>query len=173
MTSEARLVANILTVGVTDVAVIVACVFAFIKGRPAERYGAVLYFASSAGTFIIELVIGQDIPVIPVLLLDTAVAVGFLLLAIRYNNPWLGAAMMVKGLQLALHATHLTDFADANLGGANLYYLSLDAVSLIISVIIFGATLSGIRARRRAVARSETAADPSPIVLGAPTPPAV
>ncbi len=150
MTSEARLVVNIVTVSVTDFAVIGACVFAWIKGQPAERFGAALYFASSAGTLLYELAIGQDIPIIMTLLLDTTVAVGFLLLAIRYNNMWLGGAMLVKGMQLALHATHLTDVADAKFGPFDLYYLSLDAVSLLISLTIFGGTLSGIMARRRA-----------------------
>jgi hypothetical protein len=149
MTPEARFLLNLATFLLTEGAFIGACIFAWLKGRSAERYGGSLYAVSAAATLAFQISTGQDIPMVPMLILDSVVAVGFLILAIRYNNLWLGAAMMIKGLQLALHATHLTDAEDPHWGGANVYRLSLSAISLFISCTIIGGTFASIRLRRR------------------------
>ena len=66
--------------------------------------------------------------------------------------------MMIKGGQLALHGMHLTDTTDPTaLAGANLYYLALDLIGVMISLTIFLATLSSIRDRRRAASRRDAA----------------
>jgi hypothetical protein len=90
------------------------------------------------------------------LFLDAPVAVVFLVLAIRYNSLWLGAAMMFKGVQLSLHATHLTDEADSKIAGANVYSLELCFVSLLISAALIGGTFAAIRERRARRAVSAT-----------------
>ena len=150
MSSEARLFINITSLALTWGALLGACIFAWIKGRTAERYGASLYFFSAAATMGVSIATGQDLPIVPDLLFDAAVAFGFLALAIRYNNLWLGAALLLKGIQLAMHATRLTDEADPYIGKVNLYIVSLDLISFFISMTILGGTLSSLRERRRA-----------------------
>jgi hypothetical protein len=132
----------------------VACALAWWKGGPAERYGTSFYAVSVLGTVCLETLTGQATPVGEELFLDTAVAIGFLALAIRYNSLWLGAAMMVKGLQLAVHATHLTDGEDPTFLGFNLYAVSLNLISLIICLILIGGVVASIvqRRKRRAAA---------------------
>ncbi len=101
------------------------------------------------GTLGVEIITRQSTPVTAELFFDTAVAVGFLALAIRYNNLWVGAAMMVKGLQLAVHATRLTDGADTIAGGVNLYAASLNLISLVICLILTGGTFATMRQRAK------------------------
>ncbi len=153
MTSEARFFVNAAVVPLCTLLPLAACIFAWFKGGPPERYGSSLFTASVLGTMLAELITGQGTPVLQELFLDFGVAVGFLALAIRYNNLWLGAAMMVKGLQLAVHATHLTDAEDPMFLGFNLYAAILNLISLVICLILIGGTISAIRVRSKRRAR--------------------
>jgi hypothetical protein len=157
MSSEARLSLNILTFLVVDGALIGACIFAWLKGRPAERYGALAYALAALASLALSVLAKWEMPMLPTLGLDGLVAVVFLVLAVRYNNLWLGAAMMLKGVQLGLHATHLTTGADPRWAGANLYYLELCLVSVLISATLFAGTLAGMRERRRELAGRDQA----------------
>ncbi len=144
-----------------------ASLFAWLKGAQAEKFGSTIYAASVLGTTFIEMITGQATPVGEELFLDTAVAVGFLALAIRYNSLWLGAAMMAKGLQLAIHATRLTDGEDSFSGGVNLYALGLNVIALLIVGILVSGTIVTMTRRNRA--RRETIrikrAPPTPATL--------
>ncbi len=148
MTSEARFLLNVGVLGSVWGALIGACTFAWLKGRAAERFGASLYFFSALGFLGLVLITRDSMPVAAESLVDGAVAVGFLFLAVRYNKLWLGAAMVAKGVQLGLHATHMTELKDAYIGPFNLYTTSLDLVSILISGTIFAGTLADLRARR-------------------------
>jgi hypothetical protein len=154
MTSEARLLLNVAIVLLVDGVLVAACLYAWIKGTAAERYSALLYGLAALGTLVFEVATRQALPVMPMLALDAAVAIGFLVFAIRYNSLWLGAAMMLKGAQLALHGFHLTDLEDARFAGMNLYAVFLDLISLLISSAIIGGTRASLRARRRLAAPS-------------------
>ena len=145
MTSEARLILNIGFVALVDGTLLAACALAWWKGGPSERIAAGLYLFSAIGSAALGLVFAGKAIVVPELFLDVLVAVGFLVLAVRYNNLWLGSAMMLKGVQLGLHATHLTEMSDMHIGKYNVYVLSLDAVSVLISLTL----LSGVIARRK------------------------
>jgi len=142
---------DILIPALGDMVFIGPALFAWFKGGPAERYGAALYMASVLGGIFPVMIAGYNLPSLAELVLDGLVAAGFLWLAIRYNSLWLGAAMMIKGVQLGLHAMHLTDTTDPrSFHGANLYLLALDVVSLMISLTIFFAALASMRTRRKA-----------------------
>lgn len=130
-------------------AIIFVLGFALLRGRSAEKYGALVYFASVVLSTIVNVVWSSDRAVIFEMTCDAAAAVGFLLLALRFNSLWLGAAMMVKGVQLALHATHLTDHQDLVVAGTNVYALGLTLISFVILGIIFGGTLASVRHGRR------------------------
>lgn len=149
MTSEARFLVNVLAQAVIWGGIVGICAFAWFKGRPAERYGSSIFAASSFTTLGIQIWTGQSVPVVPEALLDTAVAVAFLVLAIRYNNLWLGAAMIVKGVQLAINGSHLTELDDAKVGGFNLYAASLNLITLVILLVFLAATLASVRERRK------------------------
>ena len=131
--------------------------FAMLKGRPSERYGAVVYLASVLISTLLNSVFLGAQAVVLEMVCDSCAAVGFLALALRYNSLWLGAAMMVKGVQLALHATHLTDGQDLVIAGTNVYALGLTFISFAILGIIFGGTLASVRERRRAPAETRSA----------------
>jgi hypothetical protein len=153
MTSEARLIWDIAIYGLFLGSVIGICGFAWWKGRPAEKYGALLYVLSLAATMVLEFGAGSLKPIVPELFFDGLAAIGFLYLAIRYNNLWLGAAMMLNGVQLALHATRLTETSEAGVSGSiNIYALGLTLVSFAILLVILGGTLAGLHVRRKSVA---------------------
>jgi len=148
MSSEARFIFNVCQLVLLLGVLITTLVVAWLKGRPAERWGATLYGTSFFGTMALEILTGQSLPVVPELFLDTLVALGFLGLAIYCNNLWLGAAMMIKGVQLGMHASHLTEINDPHFAGLNMYAVGLNLVSIMIMLTILGGTLAGIRARR-------------------------
>lgn len=149
MTSGAQFILGWSLVVVLDVLLLGSCVFAIVKGRPAERFGGALYLGSALLDTVVGLATGQTSPQVQELMLDALVAFGYLALAIRYNNLWLGAVMMLKGAQLALHAVHMTDDSDMHIGMWNLYVLALDFVSLLISSTLILGTLASLRERRR------------------------
>ncbi len=161
MTSEARFFVNVVVLGLGEILFVVSCLFAWIKGGAGERIGASVFCAAVLGTLAEEMITHQATPVLGELLLDTVAATAFLALAIRYNNLWLGTAMIVKGLQLALHATHLTDGDDPYLAGFNLYAASLNFLSDLTCLSLIAATLSAIKERRRRRARASQAASPA------------
>ena len=156
MDSGARFILDILVPATADGILIAPALFAWFKGGPAERYGGALYVSAIVGTLVLVM-FGYELPTLAELGLDAVVATGFLWLAIRYNSLWLGAAMMIKGLQLGLHAMHLTDMTDPTFKSFNLYLLSLDLISVMISMTIFLATLASMRARRKARAKRASA----------------
>jgi hypothetical protein len=149
MTSEARFLINITFMVSIDGLLVFSCLFAWLKGGPPERWGATLYFVSAVLSMAVAILTGDAYPEVAMLIFEGIVALGFLGLAIRYNSLWLGAAMMLKGVQLALHASHLTDSSDFKIGIFKIYPLLLDAVSTAISLTILFGTIASLRDRKR------------------------
>ena len=86
------------------VAIIAACALGLLKGGPAERVGAgVVLLISMAFVIVNELVPEFGRPV-PHLVLDGVLALAFLGLAVRYASLWIGAVMLLQGVQFSLHA---------------------------------------------------------------------
>jgi hypothetical protein len=123
--------------------------FAWTQGRGAERGGILVYAAAWIGVLAYELVTGDSFPIVPILILDAVVALAFLLLALRYNSLWLGAAMIFQGLGLGLHATHLTELDAPRLFGFNAYALGINLVSLLILLVLIGGTTASMLDRRK------------------------
>jgi hypothetical protein len=161
MTPEAHFLVNAAQFAMLLAALIGVTIFAWMKGEAAEKFGAAIYACSSFASFGLGAVLKQALMPTPEFFLDALVAFGFLVLAIRYNSMWLGAAMLLKGLQLALHAIHLTDTDDPHVAGLNVYGLGLNFLSLMMMACIFGGTLASMQIRRR----SRTA--PAPIAAQA------
>jgi len=158
---EARFLLNVAVLAFLFSALPAMCAFAWAKGGPAERYGSTLYCVSALGAMLVRLLIRQPLPPAFELIMDALVGVGFLLLALRYSSLWLGAAMMLKGVQLSLHATHLTDTVDAKIDGFNVYAASLNLITLSLIAVFFWATLANGRASRRSQADLEHPSDPA------------
>ena len=78
-------------------------------------------------------------PTVLLLMAESGAAIAFLVLALRFNSPWLGVCLLLKGLQLALDGIHLTDGADPVLYGFNLYAVGMNAISLLFLATFVGA----------------------------------
>jgi hypothetical protein len=80
---------------------LLACVFALAKGGTQERIGAAIILANLVATSVNETLIqSQQV----LLAIDALTAVALLPLTLRYASIWLGAVMLLYGLQFALHA---------------------------------------------------------------------
>jgi hypothetical protein len=79
---------------------LVACLFALLKGGPAERYGAAIILANLVTYSINELSWQSQVVSLAI---DALTAVLLLAVAIRYASVWLGAVMLLYALQFGLH----------------------------------------------------------------------
>lgn len=151
MTSEARLFLNLLTMAVMFSVLGAAWAYAWFRGRRPERYGATLYTACFIIMIVIETVTGERIPAVPTLFLDTGIAAAFLAFAVIYNSLWQGAALILQGIGLGLHAMHLTGSETVQPGQVDYYALGNNLVSVgILLTFVFG-TWAARRAMRRKI----------------------
>jgi len=81
--------------------------FAFWKGDLAVRLAAGTHLAVEVATFLLNPKIGDAGGESTLLAVDFASAVIFLLLAVRFANLWIGAAMILQSAQFSLHAYYL------------------------------------------------------------------
>jgi hypothetical protein len=122
--------------------------FAWWKGGSAERYGASLKLITSLVAFAVHHLLNQETISVALLVADGVLAVGFLILAIRYSSLWIGAAMLLQGGQFSLHAFYLV----AELPRDRLYAIANNLVTLAILLCILAGTVIAWRARIRAQA---------------------
>jgi len=83
------------------------CVLAWWKGGPAERTGALLIIGAAVAVWLSHNLLPPTIAGTALLVIDAAMAMGFLILAIRYASLWLGGAMLFQAAQFSLHAYYL------------------------------------------------------------------
>jgi hypothetical protein len=125
--------------GVSTLAVLLTCLFCGLLGRADDRLGAVVFglgwVAATVANWISGMPLGD--PHMPILVgvgIDGAVASAFLVLAIRHDNLWLGAASAFQGLQLAILALERSILADGALtpliGGLLIVHNSLNFVMM-------------------------------------------
>jgi hypothetical protein len=118
---------------------------AWWKGGPAERYGATLKLTTSLVALAVHLLLKQESISVALLVADGVLAVGFLLLAIRYASLWTGACMILQAGQFSLHAYYLV----SELQRDRLYAVANNLVTLGILVCILTGTLVAWRRRSR------------------------
>ena len=83
---------------------------ALLKGGPAERWGAVAMSAEWIAELMFDrLATFHRLAIVPTIGLDFVLALALLGLALRYGRLWLGAAMIVQSVMLALHSMALSD----------------------------------------------------------------
>jgi hypothetical protein len=88
-------------------AMLAVTAFAFWKGDVAVRWAAGVHLAAGVVTFTINPQFGDVGAESALLAVDFASAVVFLLLAVRFANLWIGAAMLLQAGQFALHSYYL------------------------------------------------------------------
>lgn len=88
-------------------ATLVVCGLAWVRGGPAERWGAAIVLGGSIASLVIQILLPAKIEAIALLLLEGLYGLSFLLLALRYTSPWLGGAMLLQAIQFSLHAYYI------------------------------------------------------------------
>ena len=86
------------------VAIIAAGLFGLLKGGHAERIGAGATLLISIAFVIVNELVAETGRPVPHLVLDGLLALVFLALAVRYASLWIGAVMLLQGVQFSLHA---------------------------------------------------------------------
>jgi hypothetical protein len=139
-------------------ALVLTCGFAIWKGSEAVRAGAVLILATWFVTLIASAVTRSYVPAIAFLASDGIMAAGLLFLAVRYSNWWMGTAMLLQAITLALHAGYFAaERDDLNRHVLHNYVLGKNLASGGLLLIILTATLSNVLRRSRAQAARPTA----------------
>lgn len=143
-------------------ALLVVCGFAIWKGSEALRAGAVLIIATWFVTLAASAVTRSYVPATAFLASDGILAVGLLFLALRYSNWWMGAAMLLQSLSLALHAGYFAaERADLSAHVLRNYILGKNLASAAMLLVILAATAASVLRRRARRASEPSAAMPS------------
>lgn len=143
-------------------ALLMICGFAIWKGSEALRAGAVLIVATWFVTLAASAITRSYVPAISFLASDGILAAGLLFLAVRYSNWWMGAAMLLQSLSLALHAGYFAaEQADLSAHVLRQYILGKNLASLAMLLVLLAATVVTILRRRSRDAAAPTPAMPS------------
>jgi hypothetical protein len=133
--------------------VLVVCGLAIWKGNQALRAGAILILVTWFVTLAASAITRSYVPAISFLASDGILAVGLLFLAVRYSNWWMGAAMMLQALSLALHAGYFAaERAELSHHVLHNYVLGKNLASLAMLLVILVATIVAARQRGRKAA---------------------
>lgn len=80
---------------------------AWWRGGAAERLAASLLITATILAKLISMLLPEAAQALSFLALDGALALGFLILSLRFVKSWLGIAMVLQGVQFSLHAYFL------------------------------------------------------------------
>ena len=127
---------------------------AFWKGGAAERLGVIVYFS-------VSIIHQLAMPTNPLSLLysyerlaaDLLIALGFLVLALRYSSLWLAGAMVAQGLATGIHGFHLEDEQinqQLLWHGMNVWIVANNLISSFVFWMLLGATIATWRKRAKA-----------------------
>lgn len=127
--------------------VIFSVAFAWWKGGAPERLGALLNGVICLSVPMIQSMTHESLHTLPILVADGALAVGFLILAIRYASLWLGAAMLLQAIAFSMHSALLLEVIEPGLA----YYAAMNAMSFgVLLSIIVGTAYAWVVRRRNA-----------------------
>jgi len=147
------------------VALFGCCGLALWKGGPAERGGAMLICGTWLAAMLGLALSREYVMAIPFLVSDAVLAVGLLILAIRYSNWWVGAAMLLQATGLSFHAAYFAaDPTEISKKVLHFYVMGKNLSSWGMLLVILIGTLASWRKRSRSGAR--TLIDP-PLPTGA------
>jgi len=80
---------------------------AWFAGGAAERVGSAMVFVGSVAVVLIHFLVPSESLAFALLIGEASLAVGFLIVAMRYLSPWIGLAMLLQATQFSLHAYYL------------------------------------------------------------------
>lgn len=110
------------------------CVFAWAKGGPAERYGALFIAVSAVAVELVHWFLPRDLQGLLLLAVDGFLAASFLLLALRYASAWLGGAMLLQAIQFSLHAYYFV--TGVHRGDTYAIINNLDSTGVMLCIVI-------------------------------------
>jgi hypothetical protein len=116
-----------------------------LRGASAERFGAFVILAVNLASDIVIAMSFPSVPQMTLFWLDMALAIGLLAITFRFGSLWLGAAMLLQSVILFGHAMAL---GGDEISKHQFMYMN-NAVSWLMYVCLFGATVMSWRIRRR------------------------
>lgn len=128
--------------------IVLSAVFAWWKGGRPERVGALFNGVVAIGVTILQALLHESLGTLPILIADGVLAVGFLILAIRYASLWLGAAMLLQGMGFTMHSALLLGVVKPDYA----YYAAMNVMSLGVLLSIILGTAYAWAVRRRVAA---------------------
>lgn len=133
------------TVIIGLLSVVLVCLFAAIKGGPAERFAAYVIGAAWLASVAGRLVFGREHVDLVLLATDGIASAALLFVAIRFASLWLGVAMMLQSTAFALHAAYTAESPIAY----ELYISSMNGLAYALLFTLLGATLTAWHRRTR------------------------
>lgn len=134
------------------VAALVVFVLAALKGGEAERVGAALMVADWVLTLASSWLAGHDVyqhvrllPANVAVFIDFFFSLGLLVMALRFSKLWVGAALMLQGVMLAMHALSLSPDAP----GFLIYAATMNLVTCCLLLSLLMGTISAWSRRKR------------------------
>lgn len=115
-------------------------------GALPEKLGAALILSAALAALLVHLVLAEPARSMGLLVVDGALALGFLILAVVFASLWLGAAMLFQGVQFSLHAYYLVVGREHD----TLYATVNNIVTYSILLFLLLGSLASWRRRRRA-----------------------
>lgn len=135
-------------------ATLICCVFAILKGGTGDRIGATLILVFYAADDLAFITLGRGFPTTEIFLGDFVLALGLLILAVRYSSLWLGCAMLLQSANLCSQGLAL---GGDGLGIQEQLWLNNGLSTLMKACVVTGAASSW---RRRLKSR-RTQTEPS------------
>lgn len=131
-------------------ATIGVCTFAMWKGGRPERLGGALLLAIAIIGAIIEYTMQHPARGVAHLINDAVLAVGFLVVALRYASFWLGGAMILQAVQFSLHSYYFVTERPRDI--IYVYVNNFDSVGILV-LLAAGTIISWrhLQAARKAV----------------------
>lgn len=125
---------------------VIVLVLACWKGGRAERLGVAIFLTGAIYAMAVYNFAPRGLMPTLLLLGEGAMGAGFLFLALRYMNAWLGVAMLLQAIQFSLHAYYLVGGLprDRTFAMVN----NLDSIGVLICIL--AGTLLTWRKRARA-----------------------
>jgi hypothetical protein len=119
--------------------ILAICALAWVKGDRPVRLGALMVLGAALAAMAIHQFAPPEWQAMLLLADDGLLAMGFLLLALRYASVWLGGAMILQAVQFSLHAYYFV----ADRPHDRLYSTVNNIDSLgVLACILFGAVLA-------------------------------
>lgn len=131
---------------------VAACLLSLWKGGAAERIGAGLVLVSIAFSLFGASLLPKEVFLVAQMIGDAAVAMGLLVLVLRYGSPWLGLAMLLYAAQFALHSFYFVTQRPNDVFHATMN--NVNFMGVILCVVLGTVTAIMRRAKRRRAAQT-------------------